>query len=204
MASPARILIVDDNPEICKLLSMSLAPLGYEVTSANDGFQALEQIETEQFNVAILDLMLPGPNGIEILRHIREQQVETEVIVLTAYASLETAIKALRMGAYDYITKPFHTNTFRATVRRAIEKQLLTTRLTAIHDLSRDMALSPDVNQVANAMLDIVERVLQFEIGGLWLVDEERDELYQLAMRGTEGEGRRQEIGSKTNHTGCR
>ena len=107
MASSDKILIVDDDPEVCELLSMSLSPLGYEITSANDGFQALERIGAERFNVVILDLTLPGPDGMEILRHIREQQAETEIIMLTAHASLETAIEALRLGAYDYVTKAF-------------------------------------------------------------------------------------------------
>jgi len=188
MASPDKILIVDDDPEICHLLSTCLAPLEYKVTSANDGSQALEWIEAEQFNIVILDLMLPGPNGIDILRHIHKRQPETDVIVLTAYASLETAIEALRLGAYDYITKPFQIEAIRSTVRRAVEKQHLETSLAAIYDLSREMTLSSDVGQVAGTTLDIAGRLSECEICSLWLIDEERDELRRLAARGT-GQG---------------
>jgi len=211
MTSSDKILIVDDDSEICELLSISLSCLGYEVTSANDGLQALERIGAERFNVVVLDLMLPGPDGIEVLRHIREQRTETEVIILTAYASLETAIKALRMGAYDYVTKPFRVDTIRSTIRRAVEKQRLETRLAAIYDLSREMALSLNVDRVAEVVLDIVERVLEFEICDLWLIDEEQDQLYRLAARGTEEEagdrkqeagGKRQEAGSKRQEAG--
>jgi signal transduction histidine kinase/DNA-binding response OmpR family regulator len=178
MANPDKILVVDDDPEICKLLTMSLSPLGYEVTSASDGFQALEQIETERFNVLILDILLPHLNGIEVLKRVREQGFEMEVIVLTAYASLKTAIEAVRLGAYDYITKPCKGEVIRSTVRRALEKQHLATRLAAVYDLSREMALLLDADQVIRAVLDIAGRALEFGICDLWLVDEERDELY--------------------------
>jgi signal transduction histidine kinase len=184
MAQAGKILIVDDDPKTCNLLSLSLSPQGYEITSAHDAFQALERLEAERFNVVILDLMLPGPNGMEILRHIHEQQIDVEVIMITAYASLSSAIEALRLGAYDYITKPFQIDSVRSTVKRALEKQQLETRLAAIYDLSREMSLSSDADQVTETVLDIAERVLEFEICGLWLIDQEQDELYLHMARG--------------------
>jgi signal transduction histidine kinase len=186
MSSPDRILIVDDDPNVCKMLSIFLSAMEmeFEIAFAYDGYQAIERIEAERFNVVILDLMLPGPNGIEILRHIREQQSGTEVIVLTAHASLTTAIEAVRLGAYDYITKPCNAQNMQSTVRRAIDKQHLTTRLAAVYDLSREMALSPDADHVAETVLDIAGRVLEFEMCSLWLLDEERQELHLLAARG--------------------
>lgn len=190
MADLDKILIVDDDPNISVLLSVSLSPFGYELTSASSGSQALELIEAERFNLAILDYMLPDLNGIEVLRRIREQRSDTEVIMVTAYASLETAVEALRLGAYDYITKPFQIDTIQSTVQRALEKQHLETRLAAIYDLSREMALLPDVGQVGETMLDIAGRVLDFDICGLGLVDEEQDELYLLATRGLAEEAR--------------
>jgi signal transduction histidine kinase/CheY-like chemotaxis protein len=183
MANPDKILILDDNPEMCDLLAECLKPLRYTVASASSGPQALELIETERFDVAILDLLLPDCDGMEILRHIREWRPEIEIIVLTAYATLETAIEALRLGAYDYITKPFRADTIRSTVRRATEKHHLATRLAAIYNLSREMVLSLDVDQVANAVLDIVEQILEFETCGLHLIDEKRNELCQVAAR---------------------
>ena len=94
MANPDKILILDDNPEMCDLLAECLKPLRYTVASASSGPQALELIEIERFDVAILDLLLPDCDGMEILRHIREWRPEIEIIVLTAYATLETAIEA--------------------------------------------------------------------------------------------------------------
>ncbi|MDH7474482.1 MAG: response regulator [Anaerolineae bacterium] len=119
------ILIVDDDPEIHGLLRACLSPLGHEIVATDNGRQGLEMLQTGQFSVAILDLMLPDLNGMEILRRIRKERPEIEIIVLTAYASLETAIEAIRLGAYDYVTKPFYSDTIRSAVKRAVEKQLL-------------------------------------------------------------------------------
>jgi len=183
MANPDKILIVDDNVEMCELLAECLRPQRYAMARTSSGLAALELIENERFDVVILDLRLPRSDGIEILRHIRERRPEVEIIVLTAYASLETAIEALRLGAYDYVTKPFHPDTIRSTVERALEKHHLATRLAAIYSMSREMVLSRDVMQVANAALDIVEQVLEFKTCDLRLIDGERNELYRVAAR---------------------
>jgi CheY-like chemotaxis protein len=156
------------------------------MTFAHDGPQALQLLETGLFNLAILDLMLPQLSGIEVLRHIREQRSDIEIIMLTAFASLETAVEALRLGAYDYINKPFRMDNLQTTVKRALEKQHMTRRLAAIYDLNREMALSLDVNQVATTVLDIVKRVLEFNVCGLWLIDAEQNELYCLAAYGSQ------------------
>ncbi len=187
MPSPYRILLVEDDHEICYMLSRAFTALGYEIATANDGWRAIERIETESFHVVLLDIMLPGPDGIEVLKYIREHTPQTEAIMLTAYASLDTAVNALRLGAYDYVTKPFKFDNLRSIIRRALEKQRLETKLDAIYDLSREMALSLNVDQVAEAVLDIIERVLEFEACHLLLIDQEQDELYCLAERGTEG-----------------
>ena len=185
MANRDQILIVDDNLGMHSLLRACLAPMGYNIAATNSGRRGLELLETGEFSVAILDLMLPDLNGIEILRRVRQQRPEIEIIVLTGYASLETAIEALRLGAYDYVTKPFRVDAIRSAVRRAVEKQRLAARLAAIQDLSREMTLSLDVKQVAETVLDFVGRTLKFQNCGLLLIDEEQDELYRLAAHGT-------------------
>jgi DNA-binding response OmpR family regulator len=186
MSTLDHILIVDDNAELCSLLKHGLAPLGCEMTFAHDGPQALQLLETGLFNLAILDLMLPQLGGIQVLRHIREQRSDIEIIMLTAFASLETAVEALRLGAYDYINKPFRMDNLQTAVKRALEKQHMTRRLAAIYDLNREMALSLDVNQVATTVLDIVKRVIGFNVCGLWLIDAEQNELYCLAAYGSQ------------------
>jgi DNA-binding response OmpR family regulator len=183
MSSAGRVLIIDDDPFIQELLCESLAPLGYQCAVAERGQQALELLRTGRFDVAILDIMLPEINGIEILRRVQNKIPHTEIIVLTGHASLETAIESLRLGAYDYATKPFSIDAIRTTIKRAIEKQRLETRLAAIQDLSREMTLSLDVERVAEAVLDIVTRVLELEHCELFSLDRERNELSPLMVR---------------------
>ena len=127
MARSDSILIIDDDPKMRELLFECLAPLGYEITQADSGQQALELIADDQFNVVLLDLMLPDIDGMQVFRDIRKQRPETEVIVLTGYASLESAIDALRIGAYDYVAKPFSPKVLfsraKAVLRRAREPE---------------------------------------------------------------------------------
>ena len=178
MISAPRILIVDDDRDMCQLIRRSLAHLGCECKDAYDGWQALEQIETGQFDLVILDLMLPGPDGMEILRHIHQRQIETDVIVLTAYASLESAIEAIRMGAHDYITKPFSAVILHATVEQVLEKRQSEARLTAVYNLSREIVLFSDVKRIGEAVLTTIKQVLEFQTCSLGLIDEERNEIY--------------------------
>jgi DNA-binding response OmpR family regulator len=180
------ILIVDDDAETCNLLRLGLAPLGCELAFAYDGPQAMQLLETGSFNLAILDLMLPRLSGVQVLRHAREKQPATDIIVLTAFASLGTAIEALRLGAYDYVSKPFHLDDMRATVRRALEKQHMTKRLATVYDLNHEMAFSLNMDQIVATVIDIVTRVLEFNICGVWLIDREQNELYCAAAYGFE------------------
>jgi DNA-binding NtrC family response regulator len=167
MINPNQILVVDDDLEMQNLLRICLAPPEYDVTVTGNGRQALEMLETGQFGVAILDLMLPDLDGIKILRRIREQRPEIEIIVLTAYASLETAIEALRLGAYDYVTKPFDVDTLRSAVRRAVEKQNLALEREraeeTLQQRNRELALLSRTGQVFNSTLDL-EQVLCREL----------------------------------------
>jgi two-component system response regulator PilR (NtrC family) len=102
----ARILVVDDERAIRDLLADAIRHAGYEVLSASNGEEALPLIEQENINIAICDIKMPGMNGIDLLQKILEISPETIVLMVTAYASVETAVDALRYGAFDYILKP--------------------------------------------------------------------------------------------------
>jgi len=102
----ARILVVDDERAIRDLLSEALREAGYEVLSAGGGEEASAILREENVRIAICDIKMPGMDGLELLRHIRDVSPETVVILITAYASVETAVNALRNGAFDYILKP--------------------------------------------------------------------------------------------------
>lgn len=186
MNSSVHILVIDDDPEICDILRQILTPLGYDLTLAENGWLGLQMLQSGQFQVAVLDLMLPDVNGMEVLRRIREERPDIEIIVLTAYGSLESAIQALRLGAYDYVLKPFHADSIGSAVRRAVEKHIMARRLAAIYELTNEIALSLDVKQVADKVMDIVRRMLPVQRCSLWRVDRERHELYCQAAWGTE------------------
>ncbi len=101
------ILVVDDEKGMRDLLSFMLRTEGYHIGEAASGEEALTRMEAEAFDVVIADIMMPGMTGLELLRHIREHDNDTVIIVITAYASLQTAIEAMKVGAYDYLIKPF-------------------------------------------------------------------------------------------------
>jgi len=107
MADKARILVVDDEDGMCEFLHYLLEGEGYEVDIAHSGDQALTKVEEMAFDLILADIKMPGIDGLEMLRHIREADEETVVIVMTGYSSLESAIKAIKYDASDYLTKPF-------------------------------------------------------------------------------------------------
>jgi two-component system response regulator (stage 0 sporulation protein F) len=100
------ILIVDDEKDFCTVLSDSLSQDRYQVFTALNGKMALQLAKKEKPNLMLLDIKMPGMDGIEVLRKIKKMKKEIVVIMFTAYGTLETARKAMKLGAYDYVTKP--------------------------------------------------------------------------------------------------
>lgn len=103
-----RILLIEDEKITRKTLTDFISKEGYEIESSGDGLEALAIFEKGKFDVVVTDLRLPGMNGLEILKNIKEQKPQCTVIIITAFATVETAIDALKLGAYDYLTKPFN------------------------------------------------------------------------------------------------
>ncbi len=125
MTGKARVLVVDDERSMREFLEIFFRSEGYDVTTAGDLASAHLHLETNEFDVAITDVRMPGGSGIELLHTVRESSPETVVIIMTAFASTDTAIAAIRDGAYDYITKPFKVEDLRLVVEKALEKKLL-------------------------------------------------------------------------------
>jgi len=105
-----RILVVDDEIEVCNALKEFIGSKGYEVHTALDGDNAIRKLKAVRPHVVLLDIRMPGMGGIEILKEIKRVHPETGVIMVTAVADQETAVKAVELGAYDYITKPVDLN----------------------------------------------------------------------------------------------
>lgn len=118
-----RVLIIDDEPTLRHFLRLNLQEQGYQVAEAADGQTALRLIAQDAFDVALVDLRLTDMDGLEVVRRLRQTAPKTSVIILTAYASLDSAIEALRHGAHDYLTKPFNTSDLLTSVADSIARQ---------------------------------------------------------------------------------
>ncbi|MEE9180466.1 MAG: response regulator, partial [Vicinamibacteria bacterium] len=121
----SRILVVDDETSMRQLLEITLRKEGYRVTMAESGQKAVEALSKAAYDLVISDIKMPDMSGVEVLRVVKQSAPETPVIMITAYSSAETAVEALRLGAYDYIAKPFKIDELKVTIKNALEKQQL-------------------------------------------------------------------------------
>src|SRR3954463_13041245 len=129
LATPAhkslRILFADDEKSLQEFMRSELPRLGHEVTVCPDGKAAVKALEKSTFDAAILDLRMPGLTGIEVLEQLKHVSPDTEVIIMTGHASVETAIDAVRLGAFDYLTKPCKMAQIETILRKIVEKREL-------------------------------------------------------------------------------
>lgn len=120
-----KVLAVDDDPEMCRLLSDVLEAEGFTVIATGNSLEALRILKREGFDVIITDLKMKGLKGFDLLEEAKKAIPLTPVIIITAFGTIESAIKAMKMGAYDYITKPFQTDELILTVKKALENRAL-------------------------------------------------------------------------------
>jgi DNA-binding NtrC family response regulator len=118
-------LVVDDDVEMCRMVSDILKEDGYSVVAVHDSLEAAKLISKEEFEVMVTDLKMKGLKGLDLLDEVNKVAPLTPVIIITAFGTIESAIKAMKMGAYDYITKPFKTDELVLAVRKALENRLL-------------------------------------------------------------------------------
>lgn len=122
LSNDRSILVIDDEPGMRDLISRLFAESGFDTATAPDGLKGLSAARERDFDLVILDMSLPGMNGIEVLGGIKEIKPDLPVIMVTAYGSTRTAVDALRLGAYDYITKPFELDELQVVAERALEQ----------------------------------------------------------------------------------
>ncbi|MEK7706154.1 MAG: response regulator [Myxococcota bacterium] len=124
IALMARILIVDDEEGVRSFLVEALAAVGHAVSEVGDGEAAAELLARRSFHLLVTDLKMPRQDGLELLRRVRSEQPELEVIVLTAHGTIESAVAAMKLGAFDYLTKPLSgPDELRLVVSRALERR---------------------------------------------------------------------------------
>ena len=119
MGGGLKVLLVDDEPMVGKRLAPALTKSGYEVESYDDPGAALERIDAVEFDVVVTDIRMSNIDGIQVLRRVRERSERTRVVIITGYATMSLAREAMKMGAFDFIAKPFKPDELRAIVARA-------------------------------------------------------------------------------------
>ena len=125
MSTPRSIHVIDDEPIILEVLGQLLTSEGYEVEISASGEEALQKYESRTFDLVLLDLMMPGMSGLDVLRALQRIQPQALVIIITAYASVESAIEAMKIGAFDYVQKPFKHEELLLTIARALDHKSL-------------------------------------------------------------------------------
>ena len=120
-----RILVVDDEEIVRNLLYDTLSKTGYKVKTAMNGQDAIAQIENEPFEIVITDLKMPGMGGLELLQRVQKINPDICVLIITAYSTVESAVNAMKLGAYDYICKPFELEEMKVIIEKAVERQRL-------------------------------------------------------------------------------
>ncbi len=122
MALKGRILVVDDEPIVCERLKPALEKVGFYVEAYTESQKAIDRLAEEKFDIVVTDIKMKGPDGIEILHFVKQQSPATHVIIITGFATVESAREAMKSGAVDFIAKPFKIRQLRDLVLQIVEK----------------------------------------------------------------------------------
>lgn len=155
----AKILVVDDELSMREVLEITLRREGYDVTVADGGEAALQALDAAVFDLVLTDLRMRGVDGLAVLRAVKERAPGTAVLMLTAFASTDTAVEAMKLGAYDYVTKPFKLDELRLTIASALERKQLREENQALRrQLHRERGLPNFVGR-SRRMLEVFETI---------------------------------------------
>jgi DNA-binding NtrC family response regulator len=164
MNKEVRILVVDDELIVRESLSNYLREDGYEAIAAETGEEALEKVKKESWNILFVDLKMPGMDGLEVLRNVKEIKVDLPVIIITAYATIDSAVQAMKDGAYDYIVKPFDPEAIAMVVEKVVEHQnlvkeniLLRERIEQEYKFEEIIGKSQPMQKVFELVKDVAE-----------------------------------------------
>lgn len=157
-----KILVVDDERSMREFLEIMLTKEGYDVQTAANGKDALALVEKELFDLAILDIRMAKMDGIKTLGHLKDISPETVVLMITAYASTDTAIQAMKQGAYDYITKPFKIEEIKMTIQKALEKKSLQAENTLLRQVIEERYRLGTIigkSEKMRAIFDLIKKI---------------------------------------------
>lgn len=160
----SRILVVDDEESIREFLEIMLKKEGYEVTTAEDGAKAKEILTKKSFDMVISDMQMPNVTGIELLRHVRESYPDLVFMIITAFGTTETAVEAMKLGAYDYLTKPFKIDEVRLNIANALRSKNLETEVRVLKkELVKEYSFQNMIgnSDAMHAVFNLIQRVSQ-------------------------------------------
>jgi signal transduction histidine kinase/DNA-binding response OmpR family regulator len=220
MNDSAKILVVDDEKRMCESLQTLLSKAGYNVTAVEKGEEALSRINKSDFDLVITDIKMPQVDGLDILQAARTKDEDALVILMTGYASLESAISAINQGAYDYLMKPIEFADLKLTIQRALEKRkvdkdrtnlLMELRnkntelgrkveeLDALYKAGLSLSTTENLKELLSRIVTLATSVIDAESGSIMLIQKPEDVLTIEAAIGLEEEIIRQtrlELGS--------
>ncbi|MEQ1875124.1 MAG: sigma-54 dependent transcriptional regulator [Bdellovibrionia bacterium] len=160
----SRILVVDDEESIREFLDIMLRKEGYEVTLAEDGAKAIDLLKKKTFDMVISDLQMPNVTGMELLKHVREGHPELLFMIITAFGTTESAVEAMKMGAYDYLTKPFKIDEVRLNISNALRSRNLEIENRSLKkELKKEYSFQSIVgnSEAMHRIYDLIRRVSQ-------------------------------------------
>jgi PAS domain S-box-containing protein len=186
-----KILVVDDELELRSFLVESLISQGYETVDAGSGEEALRTLRAEAFDVVLTDLMMPGMNGIKLVKAALQIDPQLVCIVMTGQGTIQTAVDALKVGSFDFVLKPFQLQTLTPIIERAMSvrqmrvENLQLRETVAIYELAQTIALTLDTETVLNKLVEaVLKQTDADEVAVLLPAEEGRDELCVAAVRG--------------------
>ncbi|MFH1876168.1 MAG: response regulator [Candidatus Omnitrophota bacterium] len=166
-----RVLVVDDETGVLETLSSSLTRRGYLVNAVSSGEEGIAKVKVERFDVALIDIKMPGMDGITLLEHIKKIDSEIEVVMITGYASIESVKECMQKGAYDYIEKPLDANRIGMVIEKALEKRQLTTTV-ALYEISKAIFSTIEMDELLKIIVDLAMKVLRADDSSIMLFDE--------------------------------
>lgn len=154
-----KILIVEDKESMAQMLRETLELEGYEVIVANDGAEGIKRIKDSKVDLVLTDMKLPKKDGLAVLKASKYENPLIPVIVMTAFGTVETAVNAMKMGAYDFITKPLDTDYLQILIKRSLKNQRIVTENLLLKDLLSQRVGTPDIIGRSTAMVEVAENI---------------------------------------------
>ncbi|HUI92272.1 MAG TPA: HD domain-containing phosphohydrolase [Chitinivibrionales bacterium] len=177
-AEDIHLLVVDDERSICDIVGQFLRMKGYNVTCVGTAEAAIDFIKENAIDLVLSDIKMPGMSGVELLKWVREYNRSLPVVMTTGFPTLDTAIEALKLGAFDYLTKPFHLEEIAEKIKRALvnrqleEENLLFSKLVSLHEVTKILASTYQLAELNHKVLDFSVKIAKADGGSLMFFDE--------------------------------